>query len=229
MSRSTALAFVIKEFKEMLPPTIFFAVGFNLIVFTTQLVLADYSVHLGSFTLATGAALVVGKSVLAANALPFLSRYDTKPLIWPVVYKSAFYFVIVGIVRFLENLIEYAVHGGTFVRLPEYASTQFTWNRFFAIQIWILMLFLIYTFITELNMLFGHGELYRILLTWRSSDVKLTRRRRIRMLTRLSRLTAARTTEELRDPATRAHAELVALLGALAQQASAPRAAVESM
>ena len=39
-------AFVIKELREVLPATVFFAVGFNLIVLTTDLILADYT---GSF------------------------------------------------------------------------------------------------------------------------------------------------------------------------------------
>jgi len=221
MSRSRAFAFVVKEFKEMLPPTIFFAVGFNLILLTTQLILADYGAQLASFMIATGAALVVGKSVLVANALPFLNRYDTRPLIWPVLYKSTFYFVVVGVVRFLEKLIEYMAHGGTLAGLPDYVATHFTWHRFMAIQIWILVLFLIYTFTTELNELFGDGELYRILFRWRSSDLKLTRRQRIRTLTKLSRLTETHTTEELRDPATPAHAELLSLLRGLAERTSA--------
>jgi hypothetical protein len=42
MPRSLALAFVIKELEEILPPTLFFAVGFNLIVLTTRLVLDSY-------------------------------------------------------------------------------------------------------------------------------------------------------------------------------------------
>lgn len=64
-------SFFLHEFREMLPPTIFFFVGFNLIVLTTNLILADYLVAFGSFMLATGAALVVGKSVLVANAMAF--------------------------------------------------------------------------------------------------------------------------------------------------------------
>jgi len=230
MSRSPALAFVVKEFKEMLPPTIFFAAGFNLILLTTQLILDDYGAQFASFMLATAAALVVGKSVLVANALPFLNRYDTQPLIYPVLYKSAFYFVVVYVVRILEKLIEYVAHGGTLAGMPDYVATHFTWHRFLAIQIWILVLFLVYTFITELNALFGDGELYRILFTWRSTDLKLTRRQRIRTLTKLSRLTEAHTTDQLRDPATPAHAELMALLRALAQRTSAraPRTKVRS-
>jgi hypothetical protein len=63
---------------EMLAPTIFF-VGFNLIVLTTNLIHADYSVAFGNFMLATAAALVVGKSVLVANALAVLRPFRRRP------------------------------------------------------------------------------------------------------------------------------------------------------
>src|SRR5262249_40320124 len=80
-------AFFLHEFLEMLPPTIFFFVGFNLILLTTNLILADYSVAFASFMLATGAALVVGKSVLVANATALVRRYDRGPLIQPILFK----------------------------------------------------------------------------------------------------------------------------------------------
>ena len=50
-------AWSLHELYDILPPVIFFFVGFNLIVLTTNLILADYSVALGSFMLVTGAAL----------------------------------------------------------------------------------------------------------------------------------------------------------------------------
>ena len=74
----------------MLPPTIFFFIGFNLIVLTTNLILADYSVAFGNFMLATAAALVVGKSVLVANAMAVLRRYDRGPVIEPILFKRSF-------------------------------------------------------------------------------------------------------------------------------------------
>ena len=88
MSKSRLLAFVIKELREVWPPMVFFAVSFNLIVLTTDLILADYLVSFGSFMVATVTALVVGKSVLIANAMPFLRRFDTAPMIRPVLFKS---------------------------------------------------------------------------------------------------------------------------------------------
>jgi hypothetical protein len=77
MVRSRLLAFVIKELREILPPMVFFAVSFNLIVLTTDLILADYGRSVGNFMVATMAALVVGKAVLVANVTPFLRRFDT--------------------------------------------------------------------------------------------------------------------------------------------------------
>jgi hypothetical protein len=41
-----------------------------------------------------------------------------------------------------------------------------------------MVLFLFYVAIHELNMLFGHGELYRLFFRWCSSEAKLARRRR---------------------------------------------------
>jgi hypothetical protein len=81
----------------------FFAVGFNLIVLTTDLILVDYLVSFGSFMVATITALVVGKSVLVANAMPFLRRFDTAPQ--PALFKAIVYWAVVFLVRFLEKLV----------------------------------------------------------------------------------------------------------------------------
>jgi hypothetical protein len=41
MPRSCVLAFIATEFRELLPPLVFFFICFNLIELTTQLILAD--------------------------------------------------------------------------------------------------------------------------------------------------------------------------------------------
>jgi len=79
-----------------------------------------------------------------------------------------------------------------------------------------MVLFVVYVTIHELKRLFGDGELYRLFFRWRSSQAKVTRRQRIRLLTRLSRLTEANPIEVFKDPRTAAHAELIAIVRALA-------------
>jgi hypothetical protein len=175
MPKSRLLAFLIKELREVLPPTLFFAIAFNLIVLTTNLILADYLVSFGSFMVATVTALVVGKAVLVANAMPFLRRFDSAPMIQPVLFKTIVYWAAVFLVRFLEKLVEYLFAGGTLGGIPEYVATHFTWHRFAAIQIWIFVLFLIYTSVEELNARLGDGALMKIVFTGHPSEMKPTR------------------------------------------------------
>ncbi|HXM03985.1 MAG TPA: hypothetical protein VN939_15340 [Chthoniobacterales bacterium] len=165
MPKFRLLTFLIKELEELLPSTVFFAISFNLILLTTQLILADYLIHFFSFLVAITSALVVGKSVLLADALPFFRRFDTAPMIQSVLFKTVIYCVVVFLVRFLEKLVEYWFGGGTISGIPDYIANHFTWHRFAAIQIWIFVLFLIYTSVAALNTRLGKGQLVRIFFT----------------------------------------------------------------
>jgi len=211
-------AWILHELGEILPPMIFFFVGFNLIVLTTNLILADYFVAFASFMLATGGALIVGKVVPVVNALPFLGRYDRAPLIQPILFKTLVYWIAVFLARLLERFVEFWLveHHPVSEFLPYMIST-FSWHRFAAIQIWILVLFLIYLTASEFNHLFGKGELRRVLFTYRPSEFQLNRRQRIRELIRLSHLADAHSANEFRDPTNTAHRQMVEIVQRLAR------------
>ena len=121
-------AWLLHEFHEILPPLIFFFVGFNLIVLTTNLILADYSVAFANFMLATGGALIVGKVVPVVNALPFLGRYDRAPLIQPILFKTFVYWTAVLLARLLEHFIEFWLidHHPVSDFMP-YMTSTFSW------------------------------------------------------------------------------------------------------
>ena len=101
---------------------------------------------------------------------------------------------------------------------PYYLVTTFSWHRFSAISLWILVLFLIYVTASEMSHLFGPGELRRLFFTSRPSELQLNRRQRIREVLRLSRLADAHSADELRDPTSAPHHELVDILQRLARQ-----------
>ena len=71
------------QVKHALPPTIFFFVGFNLILWTKRLILEEHGVEFSGFLTATLAALLVGKAVLVTDNLPFMRRFDGAPMIQP--------------------------------------------------------------------------------------------------------------------------------------------------
>ena len=213
-------AFLLREFLDILPPTIFFIIGFNLIVLTTNLILADYGAQFASFMLATAGALIVAKALLVANAMSVIRRYDRAPLIRPILFKTVFYWAAVFIARLLEHWIEYLLSRDyVFGGFLKNEIAAFSWHRFIAVQLWIFVLFLVYVTASEFKRLFGHGELRRILFTYRPSELQLNRRERIHELVRLGKLADAHSLDELRDPASSAHAQLVDIVQRLARQA----------
>ena len=208
---------LMREMQEALPPTIFFFLGFNIIVLTTNLLVAQYLVAVSNFMLATLAALVVGKAVLVANKISLLRRYDRAPLIQPILFKTAFYWVIVFFVRLLERFVHFLLEGNAPPDFLSHLLTTFSWHRFSAISLWLLVLFLIYVTASEFSHLFGPGEMQRLLFTRRPSDLQLNRRQRTRELLRLSQLADAHSGDEFRDPTSIAHRELVDILARLAR------------
>jgi hypothetical protein len=204
------------QVRHTLPAVIFFFIGFNLILFTRWMTLQEHGIPFTNFFAATLAALLVGKAVLVVDNLPFMHRFDGAPLIQPILFKSAVYWVFVFVLRMAEGLFHFMHEGGALGDFPGFLLEQFSWPRFLSIQIWLMVLFLVYVTAHELNMLFGDGELPRLFLRWHSSEAKLTRRQRIRLLTRLNRLTEANPVEVISERGSPAHIELVDILRQLA-------------
>ena len=117
---------------------------------TTQLILAEYLVRLANHMIATTTALVVGKAVLVADALPFMRRHDAGPMTRPILFKSVVYWAVVFLARILELVIEYWIHSGTF---------------------------LLYNFLNELDAWLGESALFRMLFGLTATLADATRRR----------------------------------------------------
>jgi hypothetical protein len=209
------LSFVGEEFVHALPAMVFFAAGFNLVVFSMNLILSQYFVQFGSFMVATTMALVVGKAVLVADKMSFLSRFESGPLILPILFKTCVYTIFVFIARLIEAYVHYLIETGRLIGFFPFLYDHFSWHRFAFVQLWIFVLFLVFATGTELNRLLGHGMLARLFFMHQSSRFKIVRRDRIRILVQLSRITERHPIGELEDPNTDAHHKMVALLTSL--------------
>jgi hypothetical protein len=214
---------MLHELRSALPPTIFFFVGFNFIVLTTNLLVADYAAAVSNFMLATLAALVVGKAVLTANALPVITRFDRAPLLQPILFKTAVYWVAVFFARLAERFVHFSIVDGH--RPGDFAGyllSSFSWHRFTAISLWIFVLFLIYVTASEFSQLIGPAEMRRLLFAYRPSELQLNRRQRARELMRLNRLADDHEIDEFRDPGSAAHHMLIEIIERLARPKGKP-------
>lgn len=203
---------------HLLPPTLYFFVAFNLISFTTDLLVRNTWFRPTSFVLATTTALVVAKVVLVVDRVRLIDKYRGSPLILPIIYKSIFYSLVVLLVRFVEKMLDFAWEAGGFGDVFQSMVAAFTWHRFVAVQIWIFICFLVYVFGTELNALVGDGQLVRLLFRHRSREHRLTRRQHIRALMELSRLAENTPRERLLDPGSPEGHRLIDIVDALRVQ-----------
>jgi hypothetical protein len=142
--------FILREVRHALPPTLFFVASFNIIVLTVALLTAGTAAPVATHASATVAALVCGKAVLVADKLPFFNRYPDKPLIWNAAWKAGLYVVVSLVFRFFERLLAATTNDYGFATGLQEEAADFVWARFWAVQIWLVLLFLGYSAFREL-------------------------------------------------------------------------------
>ncbi|KAA1000537.1 hypothetical protein FVF58_40030 [Paraburkholderia panacisoli] len=156
----TKLASTIKhEFMEMLPPTIYFFVILHIVALMRALISRGYEITLPTSASVTIAALILGKSVLIANLLPFINRFPEKPLIWNVGWKTAMYTLVALIVHYLERLYEYWKEAPGLAAANHKLLADLNWPHFWAIQILLVTLIAIYCVVEELARVVGRDKL----------------------------------------------------------------------
>jgi len=159
---STVIAKIKEEFLAMLPPTIFFFVALHIVSLVRSLVLKGTGLAPTTTISVTVAALILGKAVLIADMLPIINRYPDKPLIYNVAWKTLIYLIISGVIHYLERLIDFAREAGGLVAGNEKLLAEIVWPHFWAIQIVLFVLILMYCTMHELARVLGGDKLRRI-------------------------------------------------------------------
>jgi hypothetical protein len=146
------------EFMEVLPPTIFFFVILHIVALIRTLMSQGLMLSWQTSSTVAVAALILGKSVLIANMLPFINRFPEKPLIWNVGWKTLMYALAALLMHFFERLYEYwKVSPGLMAAYHKQLSEQ-NWSHFWAIQILLVTLILNYCVMAELSRIIGRKK-----------------------------------------------------------------------
>jgi hypothetical protein len=150
------------ESRELLPPTIFFFVTLHVVAFVRVLMLEGTGIALTTSIQVTIAALILAKAVVIADLLPFINRYPNKPLVYNVAWKTVIYFLLAMAVHYLERLIDFWRETGDLVAANEKLLSQIVWPHFWAIQIFLVAIILMYCTMRELMRVIGAEEMRRI-------------------------------------------------------------------
>ena len=151
-----------EEFVALLPPTIFFFVALHLVAFVRVLMLEGTGIALGTSISVTVAALILGKAVLIADLLPFINRYPDKPLVYSIAWKTTVYVLVSMLVHYLERLFDFWRQAGGFMAGNQKLLAEIVWPHFWAIQILLVVLILMYCIMRELFRVIGGDRVRHI-------------------------------------------------------------------
>ena len=151
-----------EEIEALLPPTIFFFIALHLVALLRVLMLKGTGIALGTSASITVAALILGKAVLIADLLPFINRYPDKPLAYNVAWKTTVYVLVSMLVHYLERLVDFWREAGGFIAGNEKLLAEIVWPHFWAIQILLFVLILIYCATRELVRVIGGDKVRQI-------------------------------------------------------------------
>lgn len=155
----TVLLKIKHEAIKAIPPTIFFFVILNIVALIRSLMIKGTGVDLPISASVLITSLVLGKSVLVADMLPFINRFPDRPLMWNVVWKTLMYTLVALVVHYLERLYEYWKEASGFMEANALLWSSMNWPRFWAIQILLMTLIFMYCVIAELARVIGRDRL----------------------------------------------------------------------
>jgi hypothetical protein len=151
-----------EEFFALLPPTIFFFVALHIVAFVRVLMLKGTGISpLTSMSIAV-AALILGKAVLIADMLPMINRFPHKPLIYNIAWKTVIYLLISAVIHYLERLVDFWRQTGGFIAGNQKLLSEMVWPHFWAIQIILFVLIVMYCTMHELVRVIGKEKVLRI-------------------------------------------------------------------
>jgi hypothetical protein len=153
------------EVRELFPAVIYFVITFNLIGFTKVLMLREYGITVSTFVSATLGALLVAKAELIVGVLPFMEPFRKIPIIYNVLWKTLLYALAAFMIQVLEEITRALLkHGGL---APMW---DVVWRpHFWGIQIWLVMVLLVFCAFRELIGVLGPEKASEIFLGIRSS------------------------------------------------------------
>jgi hypothetical protein len=151
-----------EEFFAILPPTIFFFVALHLVTFIRVLIAKGSHFEPLSTMSIVIASLILGKAVLIADMLPPINRYPNKPLAYNIAWKTVIYLLMASVIHYLERLIDFSRQAGGLAAGNAKLLAEIVWPHFWAVQIILFVLILVYCTARELVRVIGREKLSRL-------------------------------------------------------------------
>jgi hypothetical protein len=150
-------AFVAREVREALAPTLLFLFVFHMIALTQAASRGDFGIGALRATTATLGALVVAKAILVIEALPIARLFAGRRAVH-VLWKTVLFGAMALLFRSLEELIHLAAQPGALAPAVRSMLDEISWPLFWVLALWTFGALLLYALLSELARAAHAGE-----------------------------------------------------------------------
>ena len=148
-----------KDSLEILPPMMYFFFAFILILTTKRMILSEYQISWTGFGAAVAGAILAGKVVMmVVDKLPFVNKFPDRPLVYNTLWKSLLYFLAALVVSYLNQLVHFFRHYESLMEANRHLWAEVVWPHFWLLQMWLVVLFLIFCAMRELIRVLGREK-----------------------------------------------------------------------
>jgi hypothetical protein len=153
-------------FKEYLVISCYLCVVFGLFALYKSVIMAEHHIALASQGFALLNGLALAKVMLVAQELHLADQFKEAPLIYPTLFKSATFAVLLGCFKILEETAVGLYHGQTFNQSIT-AIGGGTLKGILSLMALLAVLLIPFFGFTELRRVFGEGKLEKLFFTSR--------------------------------------------------------------
>lgn len=149
---------LIHELSEYMVNVIFLTLFFGAYFVARRLTLANYGIHMDDYFTAPIKALIIGKVIMIGSLFSVSRKYESKPLIIPVLYKMVIFLAFCLLFDLLEDFIKGWIHTGS----PGDAINELVQHHFS--KVWLAGLvmlavsFIPFFMLKELGRVFGYNK-----------------------------------------------------------------------
>jgi hypothetical protein len=163
---------LIREFINLGIINLYLASSFSILVTLNSLALVKYGINGFNYGIEIMGALVLGKVILLSEKMPIVERYQDKPLIISVGYKSVLFTIIALFFNSIEHLIVGLFQNESLERILIEFKNQVSQIDLFYQILCLLIVFIPFFMMRELNKILGKGTLFNLFFNNRSLKVK---------------------------------------------------------
>lgn len=154
--------FVRKELLEMVPPTAFFILVFQVVVLTRSAIGGAEGVSMTTTASALVGALIVGKAVLIADSTPLFHWFRERALILNVAWRTLLYLCVTLVLQLLEEYLPLVSRYGGMGAALEHLGEEIDWKVFWVTHLAFALFLAFYSFATALIEVVGGDRFRRI-------------------------------------------------------------------